>query len=203
MGRPAGGYLGRPFMSLSRWLILPLATLWLAALAEAQDLEEIARVMAEREQATFPFAASYRVQVQSRDRNGEPDLLSAKVAHRVDRMLWRGFTLDREEHCWARDGTTWSFVKHDPEVWWVPWRGEIAAPPGFTWRLLPADFGLELASQRMSSFLRRPSARLRGREDVADFACGVVVVDWVDSASSRIQHPLVLWLAVEHDYYPV
>jgi len=195
-------------MSLSRWLILPLATLWLAAPAGAQDLEEIARVMAEREQASFPFAVSYRVQVQSGDRNGEPDLLPAKVAHRIDRMLWRGEFVDghtpiREEHCWARDGTTWSFIRHDPEVWWLPWRGEIAAPPKFTWRVLPADFGLELASQRMSAFLHRPSARIRGRESVEDFDCVVVLVDWVDSASSRIQHPLALWLAVEHDYYPV
>jgi hypothetical protein len=195
-------------MLLARWLSLPLAILWLAAPAGAQDLEEIANVMAEREQATFPFAVSYWVQVRapSADRNGEPDMFPARVAHRSDRMLWRGPFDDgyvREEHCWARHGTIWWFIRNDPEAWWKPWHGEIAAPPKFTWRLVPADFGLELASQRMSTFLARPSARLRGRENVADFACVVVVVDWVDSAASRIQHPLVLWLAVEHDYYPV
>jgi hypothetical protein len=193
-------------MSLARWLILPLATLWLAAPAGAQDLEEIARVMAEREQATYPFAVSYRVQVRSGGREAEPGMFPAWVAHRTDRMLWKGGVDDdgvRKEHCWARDGTTWSFVRHDPEVWWLPWRGEIGASPKFTWRLLPSDFGLELASQRMSSFLRRPSARIRGRESVEDFDCVVVLVDWVDPTAPRIQHPLALWLAVGHDYYPV
>ncbi len=190
-------------MSFARGLILPLAILSLAAIARAQDLEEIARVMAERERATFPFAVSYRVQVEHR---GETEVFPATVAHRADRMLWEGAFDDglvREEHCWARDGTTWWFVKHDPEVWWQLWHGEIAAPTSFTWRLLPADCGLELASQPVSAFLRRPSARLGGRERVGDFDCVFVVVDWVHTDVPRIQHPLGLWLAVEHDYYPV
>jgi len=195
-------------MSASRWLILPCAILWLAALAEAQDLEEIARVMAEREEATYPFAVSYWIQVQSEDRNGEPDLLQAKVAQRTDRTLWRGqvaddSTLNREEHCWAQLDGTWWFVKRDPEAWWVPWRGQIGASPNFTWRLVPVDFGLEHASQPLSTFLHRPSARIRGRESVVDFDCVVVVVDWVHTESPHIQHPLGLWLAVRHDYYPV
>ena len=203
-------------MLASRWLSLPFAILWLGALAEAQDLEEIARVMAEREQATYPFAVSYWLQVQSEDPIGEPPLvLQAKVARRTDRTLWRGDVagpdpdefddriLIREEHCWARDGNTWWFVKRDPEAWWIPWHGEIAPSLEFSWRLLPVDFGLELASQRLSTFLHRPSARIRGREGVGNFDCVVVLVDWVHTESPRIQHPLALWLAVRHDYYPV
>jgi hypothetical protein len=199
-----------------RWLILSLAFLWLESPVEAQDLEEIARVMAEREDATYPFAVSYWVQVEPGGLEAEVDLLEARTAQRVDRMLWRGAAqpsdpwafedeepVVREEHCWARDGTTWWFVKRDPETWWMPWHGEIAAPVKFTWRVLPSDFGLEFASQRLSTFLHRPSARIRGRGNVARFECVVVLLDWMHPKPSRIQHPLGLWLAVEHDYYPV
>lgn len=184
-------------VSLSRgWL----PVLLLAALAQAQDLEEIAGVMAERERVTYPFAVSYWVEVQS-EQEGQPGArYPARAAWSVDRLLWRG-AVAGEEHCWARIGNTWWFVERDPRD--RLWHGEIAATPEFTWRLVPVDFGLEHASQPLSKFLLRPSARIRGRERVGDFDCIVVVMDWVHSETEHIQHPLALWLAVEHDFYPV
>ncbi|MFQ5845941.1 MAG: hypothetical protein ACE5JG_13235, partial [Planctomycetota bacterium] len=69
--------------------------------------------------------------------------------------------------------------------------------------LIPAHFGLELVSRSVSGFLRRPSARVVGREDIGSFRCWKVLVDLVDEQRCEIRVPVALWLSEEHGFHPV
>jgi hypothetical protein len=174
------------------------ALLLAAAVAAAQEtpseLSEVVRAVRERESATYPFKSDYTVLQRG---TGEGSF-QACFATRHPLRIWRA-----TDRFWLRHGDSYLHAGREPERWVLEWRGTIGrgAPPAL--EPLPVDFGLEYATERISALLRRPSARILRRERIGEFDCLAVLLDWLQENSESIQHPLGLWLAREHAYFPV
>lgn len=190
-----------------------IAWLLLCSTASAQTLEEIKRIMVEREAATRPFSARYRVLVQRENQTVWGSTYDAHIraehGYEEVRRFWYqkkdrpSDSFRRQDHepfetLTVREGTRHLRLRKT-DSWIAPWRGaDGKRSAGRVVLESPVAAGLLFADQPVSYWLAHPTALLAGQENIDGFPeCVVVDVEWVRNNRVRF------WLARNHGYFPV